>query len=195
MYSNDSASLKHAGNIKPCISTNSGIFWDLEKFENYKDKLDFWLLVAFGNISMDVIYKYGNDLDENRVIGTEYTRSSDWRDQHSIYCNGWENLLKNKNIKINRSTLNYLYSQELTLFRYSGNARDGHVKYENIKKANELVLGRSLDLSFEDLVEYIYYIPTEIFSVTKLDEDIYFKIIKPAFLSDKTLFNKMVEYM
>lgn len=188
---------------RPCISTNVGIEWDIELFELYKDKIDFWLLAYFGKLDNSIIEKYGNELDENRVVFTNFTKSSDWRDEHPWYRNGWENIFLNSNfyfdIKIAnsiRSKENFWKIKEINLIRFSGNAREGHNEYTKTKAISHLIDSERLNFTFEQLANSSHILSPKLISQTYIHHKIFDKIIKPELLNDekliRTIFDKFI---
>ena len=178
--------------IKPCICSNPGIKWSMSKFLLHREKIDFWLLALYGDIDVDVIMRFGNQLNQNFQIGINCTRYSDWRDNHPIYRNGWENWLLNKKVSVNREILFFLYNQKATLVKHSGNARTGHHPYEVELKASDLISSQSLNLTFKELHYHVDLLPETFFSDIKIDQSIYSKIIKKALKEDDKLINNVI---
>ena len=159
--------------IKPCICTNPEIKWDLREFNIHKEKLDFWLLALFAKIDIDIIYKFGQELNVNREYDISFTRTSDWHDQHPVHRNGWENWLNNRNTRVNLDTLIFLKTQDITLIKYDGNARDGHKPYEIHKCVNEIIPAEKIDLSFEELCSNLNLLPKNLITDTVIENNIF----------------------
>ncbi len=186
--------------IRPCICTNSGIEWNLDLFELHKEKIDFWLLAYFGKLHNDIIVKYGTELDENRVVYTNFTKSSDWKDHHPWYRNGWENIFLNPNFYFDeqieyslREYGDYGKIKEIDLIRFTGNARDGHNEYRVKTPISHLINPERLNYNLEELTYSSHMFSPKLISKTYIHHSIFEKIIKPKLLEDEKLIHKILE--
>lgn len=179
--------------IEPCVCTCPSIYWTLEKFEKYKDKIDFWLLAMFGNLDNEIILKYGNELNENRFYRTEFTRYSDWRDEHPVYRNGWENLNLNMNFRLNFDLINHLFNKTTNLIEYGGDARSGHSEEEISRSIIDLFETKKLNIDFKDLCNIESKLPNKFLSENFIDYNIYMNIIRPVLIKEPSLISELIE--
>ena len=193
LYDND---MYNPYRIKPSICTNPSIKWTLQKTEKYFDKIDFWLLALFGNIDYEVIYEYRKQFDENRIFNVKHTKYSDWRDEHPIYRNGWENLILNESLNIDMKLFKFLREIEMNVIRHEGDASTGHTPYNTVKRLGAIMTGKRFGMSFKEFVENnIYFQGGLLLNKTHIDKDIYLNIISPAFKNHKNLIKEVFELL
>lgn len=174
--------------IRPSVSSNPTFNWKLKDFKNHKDKIDLWILAYHGKISKSIIHECADLLDENRVHHTEFHRFSDWYDNHPSYRNGWENLIKNKNIKQDVEFLKFIQTKTLTLVSFTGDASSGFIEHKNQVPVSSLVLNpENLKLNFIDLTFNSHLLPPNILNETFVHESIWLTIIKPVLLKKREL--------
>lgn len=179
--------------IKPSISSNSRLFWNVTKFKKFKNKIDVWLIALFGNLDSEVIKEFADELNVNRIVDTEFTQYSDWRDKHPIHCNGWENWLKNKFTTVDCELLVFLSKKDVTLINYSGDARTGHSVVETQKKVTEIIPPSKISITIEELSVHYNLISTDLINEKFIHKDLYTNIIRPAFLQNESLVKGLIE--
>jgi hypothetical protein len=176
------------------ICSNTGIYWTVEKYEKYGDKIDLWILARFGQLSNELIFKYGYLLNENRYISQKRMRQSDWVDYYDTYINGWENLMNNENQKIDFELINYLSKKSYSKICTAGSASSGTSLYEKdhpiLSAIDKLKIHHRIDIKFEDFVnlnhkEIIDYF---VFKESSFTVGIFNSIIKKGIVENQEKF-------
>jgi hypothetical protein len=175
------------------ICTNTGIVWSLEKYDQYNENLDFWLIARFGTVAIDVIQKYDHLLDENREGGSKSIKGSDQFFSVKLFYNGWKNLLENKKTVINTFLIEYLTNKTTNIYKTIGDHRNG---YFNIKtEENILNIIKNIDCSnvaitYEDFIKlnFLRTINKLILNDSIFPNWIYEKILKPYIIKDEKSF-------
>lgn len=116
--------------IYSCLITNQGINWNLRLIMEFKDQVDLWRLAKYGNIKNEVLIKFKKEFDERRVIGTQFLKTSDFRDETIIEYTGWENLSFNNSFFIEIEHINFFLENKTEIKYFKGNAMSGEEVYE-----------------------------------------------------------------
>jgi hypothetical protein len=112
------------------ISSNPSIYWTLELFEFFIDKIDIFLISKFANIDEKIILKYANRFNFVRSVGYESHSFSDWKDGHETFSTPWEALANNPNFKFSFKLICYLSGMKTIKKMFSGSPSVGYSEYE-----------------------------------------------------------------
>ena len=127
-YTNWFLSIPSSNILKPSISSNPGICWSLSKFEQYREKLDVWVMGLFSKLNLDIIYKYYNDLNLSRYCYTVFHRHSDYeREPCDYYISFWENFFINSNTRITYDFYRKFLYHDITYITKKGRSEERRV--------------------------------------------------------------------
>ena len=186
---------KNEVSVLNCVCCNRNYFWKSFEEDLIKEKCDFWLISRFGKIENSLIEIFQEELNEEKITGTKYTKFSDFTDSHPIYRNGWLNYFENENTIIDNHFVKNFFSKEIEVTRHNGNAMLGHLPTsKKIFGGNFFNRYKKFDISLDVLSHNYNFFPESLINETFIDSTIYEKIISPCLVQDNSLLNLLVEY-
>jgi hypothetical protein len=167
---------------EPSISGNTGIFWSEILIDEFKDKLDFWILARVGNIDPIITLKYKEKFDRKEQVGFIHHKSSDNRDTENIFVNGWQNLTKNQNFYLDRKLISFYFRNKISILYSTGNLASGNqdavIKNKDIRLL-EILKEKRTNLTKNDLIENEFGLTKILINQDFINPSIWFELIKP----------------
>ncbi len=184
--SNNLSHLENCVNVYPsqypCLSINSGIFWDEKLIQEYYHKIDLWHICRKGKISNHAIMKYNADFRRKEYVNTINYKFSDWREKFNKYSSGWENFALNSNFFINNEIVDFLYNEEIRVKYPVGNlADDGYTEEKDFRILDILKNCPMKGITLMDLLDNENGWAQILINDEFINKSIWFEIVKPIF--------------
>lgn len=178
-----------------CVSCNKNYFWETNEEDLIREKCDIWLISRFGKLDSKLIKSFDQELSVEKIVGTKYTKFSDFTDSHPIYKSGWENYFENENTVIDDFFVKNFFSKEIDLTVQGGNAMMGHYGITEKKRVgNFFNVHRRFNISLEVFSNYYSFFPKKIINEGFIDPILYNNIISPSLVNDKKLLKRLVKF-
>lgn len=152
----------------PSISTNKGISWSFEMFDDFKDKLDIWRMAFNSKLDVQILETFKTQFDNKKLIGWRHNEYSDFMTvTEELFATGWENLANNKNFCINIENIEFIVKNTIELTFVEGGSLAGHGGGHYVTQKFKLIeilknceidvqLLQKLDSDFHKYLKYFY---------------------------------------
>ncbi|WPP48924.1 hypothetical protein [Catalinimonas niigatensis] len=182
---------KGYSDLKPSVSSNSGFEWNHLLFKKHGHKMDMWTFAYFGKIDNEILYdsSFYEKLYENRRYGIIYHKHSDYKDEEElIFRNGWENLLLNENIILDKKFFEWGghgHRKVTTKIIYDGTNKESTVFVKDLRINPNL-----LKLGFSD---FMGFSPKYLINENEVDITVWLNILKPEFIRRPELIKGIIQ--